>query len=137
MQPSTLNILVIEDEELIRTMIKFNLEKAGYHVTAADTAEAMLSELDGNTYHLILLDIMLPGMSGPQGLQEIRKRGIKTPVIMVTAKTDTETKVDTFDLGADDYIAKPFDMKELLARVKAIVRRTTQHEGPETVAQYS
>lgn len=118
------NILVIEDEELIRTMIKLNLEKAGYNVTAADSAEAMLTALEGNSYHLILLDIMLPGMSGPEGLQEIRKRGVKTPVMMVTAKTDTGTKVDTFDLGADDYIAKPFDMKELLARVKAIVRRT-------------
>jgi two-component system alkaline phosphatase synthesis response regulator PhoP len=121
---SNVSILVIEDEELIRTMIKLNLEKAGYNVTAADSAEAMLAALEERSYNLILLDIMLPGMSGPEGLGEIRKQGIQTPVMMVTAKTDTDTKVDTFDLGADDYIAKPFDMKELLARVKAMIRRS-------------
>jgi len=117
-------LLVVEDEELIRTMIKLNLEKAGYHVTTAETGEKLLEVIHQRHYDLILLDIMMPGISGEEALAEIRKQGIQTPVIMVTAKTDTKTKVNTFDLGADDYIAKPFDMKELLARVKAMIRRS-------------
>ncbi len=124
MKTNSTNLLVVEDEELIRTMIKLNLEKAGYGVTSAVDAETMLTAVDERQYDLILLDIMLPGMSGEEALTVIRNRGIDTPVIMVTAKTDTDTKVNTFDLGADDYIAKPFDMKELLARVKAMIRRS-------------
>jgi two-component system alkaline phosphatase synthesis response regulator PhoP len=125
-QHNNIHLLVVEDEELIRTMIKLNLEKAGYSVTAAEDAESMLTVIDSQLYDLILLDIMLPGMSGEQALEEIRQRGMQTPVIMVTAKTDTDTKVNSFDLGADDYIAKPFDMKELLARVKAMIRRSAK-----------
>ncbi len=117
-------VLVVEDEELIRTMIKFNLDKAGYRVTAYADAESMLEDLENLTFNLIMLDINLPGMSGEGALKELRNRGIKTPVIMVTAKNDLDTKITTFDLGADDYIAKPFDMQELLARVKAMIRRS-------------
>ena len=117
-------VVVVEDEELIRTMIKFNLDKAGYRVSAYSDAESMLSEVDGLSFNLIMLDINLPGMSGEGALKELRSRGIKAPVIMVTAKNDLDTKVNTFDLGADDYIAKPFDMQELLARVKAMIRRS-------------
>jgi DNA-binding response OmpR family regulator len=120
---NSVNILVVEDEELIRTMITLNLTKEGYQVTSAVDAESMLSVIHQKPYSLILLDINLPGMSGEAALVEVRKRGIQTPVIMVTAKTDTETMVNSIDLGADDYIAKPFDMKELLARVKAMIRR--------------
>jgi DNA-binding response OmpR family regulator len=118
-----IEILVCEDEELIRTMITLNLKKEGYGVTSAGDAESMLTVIDDKPYNLILLDINLPGMSGEEALVEIRKRRIQTPVIMVTAKTDTDTMVNSIDLGADDYIAKPFDMKELLARVKAMIRR--------------
>ena len=117
-------VVVVEDEELIRTMIKFNLEKTGYRVSAYPDAESMLAEVNDLSYNLIMLDINLPGMSGADALTELRNRGIRVPVIMVTAKNDLDTKVNTFDLGADDYIAKPFDMQELLARVKAMIRRS-------------
>lgn len=116
-------ILVVEDDELIRTMMKINLESAGYLVTFKKDAEALLSEMDPRQFDLILLDIMLPGISGQDALIKLRKSGIKTPIIMVTARNDIETKINSFDNGADDYLAKPFNMKELLARVKALLRR--------------
>lgn len=124
MNTEKISLLVVEDEELIRTMIKLNLEKSGYAVTCFSDAETMFQESNPARFNLILLDITLPGMSGQQALEEIRKRGLKVPVMMVTAKNDTDTKVHTFDNGADDYIAKPFEMKELLARVKALIRRS-------------
>ncbi|MCP4215603.1 MAG: response regulator transcription factor [bacterium] len=117
-------VLVVEDEELIRTMIKLNLEKSGYAVTCLQDAESLLQLVREAYYDLILLDVMLPGMSGEKALKKIREMGIKTPVIMATAKNDIDTKADSFEYGADDYIAKPFNMKELLMRVKAVIRRS-------------
>ena len=116
-------VLVVEDEELIRTMIKLNLEKAGYAVKCCEDAETMLDVIGEDVYDLILLDIMLPGMQGQTALKKIREQQIKTPVIMVTAKSDIDTKMNTFEWGADDYMAKPFNMNELLMRVKAVIRR--------------
>jgi len=116
-------ILVVEDEELIRTMITLNLERAGYEVHSCETADKMLILMENNSFDLVLLDIMLPGMSGEQALRVIRDRDIQTPVIMVTAKNSIETKVNSLECGADDYISKPFDIKELQARIKAIIRR--------------
>jgi two-component system, OmpR family, alkaline phosphatase synthesis response regulator PhoP len=119
-----IRILVVEDEELIRTMMKINLEKAGYEVTLCQDAEQLLLVVEDQYFDLILLDIMLPGISGEEALKQLRDRNIITPVIMVTAKNSIETKVTTFETGADDYISKPFNMKELLARVKAHIRRS-------------
>jgi len=119
-----IRILVVEDEELIRTMMKINLEKAGYDVTLCNNAEHLLEVVADQYFDLILLDIMLPGISGEEALKKLRDRKIITPVIMVTAKNSIETKVTTFETGADDYISKPFNMKELLARVKAHIRRS-------------
>ncbi len=121
-------VLVVEDEELIRTMIKLNLEKAGYTVKCCEDAETLLVAITAEKYDVILLDIMLPGMHGHEALKKIRAKNIKTPVIMVTAKNDIDTKMDTFEYGADDYISKPFNMKELLMRVKAIIRRSKSNE---------
>jgi len=118
-----IRLLIVEDEELIRTMVKLNLENEGYNVTAVKSGEEMLECISKNNFNLILLDIMLPGITGEEALVEIRSKGLKTPVIMVSAKSDTETKVKSFESGADDYILKPFDQKELLARVKILTRR--------------
>lgn len=123
---SNAKVMVVEDEELIRTMIKINLQKEGYDVTCRQDAESMLTALEQDPFDLVLLDIMLPGMNGEEALAAIRQRQYKTPVMMVTAKTSIETKVNTLGLGADDYIAKPFNMQELLARVSAIIRRTRE-----------
>ena len=121
-------IIVVEDEELISTMLKINLEREGYKVSCCKDAESLLKN-DVNA-DVILLDIMLPGMNGDQALSVLRSRGINIPILMLTAKHDIQTKVTALDLGADDYLAKPFNMSELLARIRALIRRS---QGERTV----
>ncbi len=117
-------IIVVEDEELIRTMLTLNLEREGFQVSSFPDAESMLDAVANDRFDIMLLDIMLPGMSGIEALNIIRKKGINTPILMLTAKKDIESKVQTLDIGADDYIPKPFNMDELLARVRAHIRRS-------------
>jgi len=117
------HVYIVEDEQLIRTMVKINLERQGYTVHCFDNAEAMLDALQPGQHGVLLLDIMLPGMDGDEALTELRRRGIDIPVLMLTARRDIETKVKTLEQGADDYLPKPFDMDELLARVRVLLRR--------------
>jgi DNA-binding response OmpR family regulator len=116
-------ILAVDDEEDICEIIKFNLEAEGYRVeTAFSAEEALKKNLSG--YHLFILDIMMKGMSGFSLADELRnKRKLKTPVIFLTARATENDKLTGFSLGADDYITKPFSVRELVARVKAILRR--------------
>lgn len=117
-------VAVVEDEELIRTMLRFNLEKQGYEVEAFVSGEDFLARLDRGRYDAVLLDIRLPGMTGRDVLTRIRAQGVNVPVLMVTAMEDVGTVVATMEGGADDYITKPFHMEELLARVNAVIRRS-------------
>ena len=117
-------VAVVEDEELIRTMLKLNLERVGYEVEAMRTAREFLSRMGETRYDLALLDIVLPDLGGDSILERMRAAGILTPVLMVTARGDVETKVKVLEKGADDHLSKPFDMKELLARVAALIRRS-------------
>jgi two-component system alkaline phosphatase synthesis response regulator PhoP len=117
-------VALVEDEALIRAMIRLNLEKSGYQVECFDEGRRFLERLEETAFDLILLDIMLPGLSGDEILTRIRKQGVSTPVLMVTAKSDVSTKVSTLLQGADDYLAKPFDVEELLARVIVLIRRS-------------
>jgi two-component system alkaline phosphatase synthesis response regulator PhoP len=117
-------VAIAEDEELIRTMLRLNLEKDGYEVESFESAEELLESLEHGHFDVLLLDVMLPGMSGEDVIVRIREKGINTPILMVTARADIETKVSTFRKGADDYLSKPFDMEELLLRVKALIRRS-------------
>lgn len=116
-------ILVVEDEELIRTMLQINLENDDFDVITCESAERMLEKLNRHRFDLILLDIKLPGINGQEALELLRTRGIETPVIMVTAVENTSSKVSSLEHGADDYISKPFDLDELKARIKAVLRR--------------
>jgi two-component system alkaline phosphatase synthesis response regulator PhoP len=117
-------ILVIEDEEAIVTLIKFNLEKAGYKVvTAFDGLEA-LRLIEQERPDLILLDLMLPGMDGMEVLKQVRQNKNNTPVMMLTARGEELDKILGLELGADDYLTKPFSPREVVARVKAILRRS-------------
>jgi len=126
-------LLVVEDEDLIRTMIKVNLECEGFEVHLAQDAETMLEDLKNSRFDMILLDIGLPGMSGIEALGKIREKGFRTPVLMLTAITDIESKITSLELGSDDYLTKPFNIDELIARVKAIVRRSqATREIPST-----
>ena len=116
-------ILVVDDEQNMRTGLKDNLEFEGYDVETANDGEQGLKKILDNTYNLIILDVMMPKKSGFDVCKEVRKAGITTPVILLTAKGDEIDKVVGLEIGADDYVTKPFSLRELLARVKAILRR--------------
>ena len=119
-------IYAVEDEGSIRKLIQYNLQSAGYRVIAFDTGESVLEKLNDTIPDLLLLDVMLPGIDGFEVLKQI-KLNLKTanlPVIMLTAKSEEFDKVLGLELGADDYIPKPFGIRELIARVKAVLRRS-------------
>ncbi len=118
-------ILVVEDEPGIQEVLKFNLAQHGYEVGVASDGESALSLLRGAMPDLVLLDWMLPGMSGIEVARRIRNdaRLKAIPIIMLTARAEERDKVQGLDLGADDYITKPFSPHELLARIKAVLRR--------------
>ena len=118
-----MNILIIDDEPYLLEKLVSVLTSEHYTVETADEGKAGLKKIWNDTYDLILLDIMLPGMNGLEILSEIRAAGIITPVLMLTAKGDIDDKVAGLNLGADDYLAKPFSLAELLARVRALIRR--------------
>ncbi|MFN3871840.1 MAG: response regulator transcription factor [Ignavibacterium sp.] len=117
-------ILIIEDEQNMRLGLKDNLEFEGYDVDEAEDGQIGFTKILDKTYDLIILDVMMPGMSGFDVCKNIRKAGITTPVILLTAKGEEIDKVLGLELGADDYVTKPFSLRELLARVKAILRRS-------------
>lgn len=116
-------ILIVEDEPSMRLGLKDNLEFEGYDVDFAVNGEEGLSKILENNYNLVLLDVMLPQKSGFEVCKTVRKRGITTPIILLTAKGEEIDKVLGLELGADDYVTKPFSIRELLARIKAILRR--------------
>lgn len=118
-----MNILIIDDEPDLLEKLQTLLSSEHYTVTTAADGPAGLEKFWNGSYDLVLLDIMLPGMNGLEILAEIRAAGIKTPVLMLTAKGDIDDKVTGLNLGADDYLAKPFSVAELLARVRALIRR--------------
>jgi DNA-binding response OmpR family regulator len=125
--PPTRWVLVVEDEQPMRTMLEDNLEFDGYRVTAVATGEEALTEIDRQTYSLVLLDVLLPGINGLDVCRRLRSRGTRIPVIMITARTQESDRVMGLDVGADDYVTKPFSVRELLARVRAQVRRDDWH----------
>ena len=128
---SMLKILLVDDDPNIRQLVNLYLEKEGFEVEMADRGDTALQRFKTSQPNLILLDIMLPGMDGWQVCREIRKMS-NVPIIMLTAKDETFDKVLGLELGADDYVAKPFDMKELVARIKAVSRRFQPVETPDS-----
>jgi two-component system alkaline phosphatase synthesis response regulator PhoP len=128
------HILVVEDESDIQQLVSYNLMKAGYLVSCADSGEECLQMLPQLGCHCILLDIMLPGMNGIEICQTLKKNPDFTsiPIIMLTAKGEENDIVLGLESGADDYITKPFSPKVLLARVKSMLRRARKDESSET-----
>ncbi len=116
-------ILLVEDEPNMRLGLKDNLEFEEYEVDIAEDGEAALEKIKNNSYNLILLDVMLPKISGFEVCKLVRKQGITAPIILLTAKGEEANKVRGLELGADDYVTKPFGLMELLARIKAVLRR--------------
>ncbi len=123
-------ILLVDDDPNIRQLVRLYLEKEGFDVTEADRGDTALKEFKAAPPNLMLLDVMLPGMDGWQVCREVRKVS-NIPIIMLTAKDETFDKVLGLELGADDYVVKPFDTKELVARIKAVIRRY-QNGGEST-----
>jgi DNA-binding response OmpR family regulator len=116
-------ILIVEDEAQMRQGLKDNLEFEGYDVDVAEDGEQCLIQVEKSRYNLILLDVMLPKVSGFDVCKQLRSKGFDRPIIMLTAKGEEIDKILGLELGADDYITKPFSLRELLARVKAVLRR--------------
>jgi len=123
-------ILLVDDDPNIRQLVRLYLEKEGFDVTDVDRGDEALRLFRVSPPNLMLLDIMLPGMDGWQVCREVRKIS-NIPIIMLTAKDETFDKVLGLELGADDYVVKPFDTKELVARIKAVIRRYQVGESPE------
>lgn len=115
-------ILIIEDEDKIARVLSLELEHEGYETDAVSDGRSGLEKIEGASWDLILLDIMLPGLSGIEVLRRMRARKNWTPVILLTAKDAVPDKVTGLDLGANDYVTKPFDIEELLARIRACLR---------------
>ncbi|MBU1234519.1 MAG: response regulator transcription factor, partial [Proteobacteria bacterium] len=126
----SVRILVVDDEPVLLVQLQDILESLHYTVDVVTDGEAALERLFDDMYDLILLDIMLPTVDGFAVLRQIRGRNINTPVLMLTAKGDVEDKIKGLDLGADDYLAKPFSISELLARIRALLRRSGSHGSP-------
>lgn len=116
-------VLVVDDEPSIVKLVQFNLEKEGFAVEVASDGPSALEKVEGGLFDLIVLDLMLPQMDGLEVCKEIRKKNSHLPILMLTAKNEEFDKVLGLELGADDYMTKPFSPRELVARVKAILRR--------------
>lgn len=127
-------ILIVDDEADIREILQFNLENAGFSVECASSAEEALEKLTPD-HALILLDVMMGGMSGLEMAQELRRRQNEIPIIFLTAKSDPDDLLAGFSAGADDYIPKPFSILEVIARVRAVLKRTAKPE-PEPAGHW-
>lgn len=129
------SILLVEDEQSIREMIRYSLDKSGFQVNEAEDAEDALLQIAAHSPDLLLLDWMLPGMSGLDLARRIRRDEITAniPIIMLTARAEEHDRVHGLDVGADDYVTKPFSPRELVARIKAVLRRSRGDEADESV----
>ncbi len=121
-----MRLLVVEDNDKLAALMKKLLSDSGYTVDAVPTAQAGKEALDVTDYDLILLDLSLPDQDGKELLRALRRAGHGTPVLVATARSDVDQRVQTLDQGADDYLVKPFSFDELLARVRALLRRPRQ-----------
>ena len=126
------NILIVEDEPAMLSGLPATLAFEGYNVDTAIEGDSGLHKILNNDYSLVLLDVMLPNLSGFDICRKVRNDGIKTPIILLTAKGEEMDKVLGLEFGADDYITKPFGLRELLARIKAVIRRTDDSNDNKT-----
>jgi len=128
----TFHILLVEDDRAIRTVLQDALQNDGHVVTAAADGDEALAVLRGRTFDLLVLDVLLPGPSGLEILQSLRKRDQRTPVLLLTARSSEGDKVLGLELGADDYVTKPFSLRELRTRVRVLLRRVERPGDRDT-----
>lgn len=122
-----MNILLAEDEQQLARVLKMAMEKSGHQVDAVDNGQAAVDQSKQKAYDVIILDIMMPVKDGITALKEIRARGDRTYIIKLTAMAEEDDRVNGLDSGADDYLTKPFSLKELLARLRSLSRRTKDY----------
>lgn len=127
-------ILVVDDEESIATLLQFNLEQAGYEVVTAMDGVSALELVKNENFDIVLLDLMIPGLDGLDVCKQMRLNKIMTPILMLTAKDDEFDKVLGLELGADDYMTKPFSPREVVARVRAILRRMSHAQNSKELS---
>jgi len=125
-----MRVLVVDDDRIGARMVEFLLSEQGYTVVTAESADAALAEIEQQLPDLLLLDVNLPNMNGFELYTQLRERGLDIPVIFVTAKGEIDDRVQGLTMGADDYIAKPFQPAELTARIQAVLRRYQRASGP-------
>lgn len=130
------SILVVDDEERIRDLLKMYLHKENFRVLAAENGHDALRMINQELVHLVLLDVMMPEIDGWTVCKEVRELNYGMPIIMLTARGDEFDRLRGFELGADDYIIKPFSPKEVVARVKAVLKRTVVSTASEGLLQY-
>ena len=126
------HVLVVEDDPSIREVTTLGLEQAGFQVTSSGDGREGLVQFRQGAFDLVLLDVMLPSLDGFEVLREIRHDS-RTPVVMLTARSDLHDVVVGLELGADDYVTKPFELPELVARIKAVLRRSTAEPGDAVI----
>src|SRR5882672_2688570 len=126
---SLVQILLVEDDRDLRRFLSKAFREEGYGVTETDSGDRALARALEGTFSCLVLDVMLPGRDGFSVVSELRKRGVSTPVLLLTAKDELESRVRGLEGGADDYVTKPFDLPELLARVHALIRRAELRQG--------
>lgn len=129
-------ILVVEDDKHILAGVVDNLEAEGYKTITAQDGQTAIKQVEEKNPDLIILDIMLPKLSGFDVCKELKKQGINTPIIILSARAQESDKVLGLELGADDYVTKPFSPRELIVRVKAVLRRTTMQSTVEDVLEF-
>ncbi|MCB0193704.1 MAG: response regulator transcription factor [Anaerolineae bacterium] len=129
------HVLVVDDEPNIREVVELYLQREGYEVEVAGDGAAALQAIERKTPDLIVLDLMLPAINGLQITRMLREGDYNVPIIMLTAKSDETDRINGLELGADDYVTKPFSPKELVARVKAVLRRVSNKATTEAQAQ--
>jgi DNA-binding response OmpR family regulator len=130
-------ILLVEDDKNLGFVVQDNLKMAGYKVTLCSDGKEGLKKFNDGDYDLCLLDVMLPKKDGFELAEDIRKINLSTPIIFLTAKSMTEDKIKGFKSGADDYLCKPFDMQELLLRIEAVLKRSSQTMPQATTGVFS
>lgn len=130
-----MRVLVVEDEERIARFLKKGLEEESYAVDVVRDGASALDWVAGASYDLILLDVMLPGLTGFEVCRLLRQREVSTPILMLTARDEVDDRVTGLDAGADDYLPKPFAFKELLARMRALTRRSTVSPTANTLIE--
>lgn len=126
-------LLLVEDEPHIATGLIYNLQEEGYQITHVESGEAALEHLKDNNCALIILDLMLPGIDGIEVCRRVRKQGKQLPILMLTARGEEDDRIAGLSEGADDYLAKPFNLKEFLLRVASLLRRSQWQPTDETI----